>query len=227
MPTIPVTHFSDILCVWAYVSQIRVDELIEHFGDQVELDIRFCEVFGDTVSKLERQWAERGGAAGYGAHVRKVAADFEHVTVNPEIWERNAPVSSMPCHLFLSAVRLLSKDGGKTPSGHRSLAWEASWRLRRAFFEDAIDISLRNEQMRLAEELGLPVSELEGHLDSGRAHAVLSGDLALARENAVRVSPTIILNEGRQVLTGNVGYRVIEANVTEILQRPQQQQSWC
>ena len=35
------------------------------------------------------------------------------------------------------------------------------------------------------------------------------------------------LNEGRQLLAGNVGYRVIEANIRELLDTPGDQQSWC
>ena len=41
-------------------------------------------------------------------------------------------------------------------------------------------------------------------------------------------SPTFELNEGRQKLFGNVGFRVIEANVREVLRDPNQDQaSWC
>jgi hypothetical protein len=40
-------------------------------------------------------------------------------------------------------------------------------------------------------------------------------------------SPSYILNDGRQKLYGNVGYRVIEANVTELLEHDDNQLSWC
>ena len=43
----------------------------------------------------------------------------------------------------------------------------------------------------------------------------------------MRASPTMLLNEGRQQLTGNVGYRVIEANVRELLESPDAKLSWC
>jgi predicted DsbA family dithiol-disulfide isomerase len=227
MTTIPVTHYSDLLCVWAYVGQIRVDELQKQFGDKIEIDIRFCEVFGDTRSKFERQWGDRGGAAGYGAHVQTVVADFKDAPVHPDIWSRNAPASSMPCHLFLCAVRLLSDHESGVAGENHQLAWLASRALRKAFFQDLVDISLRHEQLQIAETLGLSLSDVEGHLDSGRAHALLSDDFARARETGVRMSPTIVLNEGRQILAGNVGYRVIEANVSEMLSSPESQASWC
>lgn len=34
-------------------------------------------------------------------------------------------------------------------------------------------------------------------------------------------------NEGRQTLSRNVGYRVLEANIRELIERPAGQQSWC
>jgi CubicO group peptidase (beta-lactamase class C family) len=43
----------------------------------------------------------------------------------------------------------------------------------------------------------------------------------------VRGSPTWVLNEGRQVIYGNVGYRVLNANVEELINRPIEEASWC
>ena len=68
---------------------------------------------------------------------------------------------------------------------------------------------------------------LENLLDSGEAHAALAADLTLAQEHAISVSPTLVFNEGRQRLTGNVGYRVIEANIRELLANPSGEHSWC
>jgi predicted DsbA family dithiol-disulfide isomerase len=82
-------------------------------------------------------------------------------------------------------------------------------------------------QYELAEELDLSRASLQRLLDSGAAHAELARDAELAREQAVTVSPTLVLNEGRQRLVGNVGYRVIEANVRELLTQRGEQHSWC
>ena len=44
----------------------------------------------------------------------------------------------------------------------------------------------------------------------------------------VQGSPTFILNDGRQKLYGNVGYGVLEANITELLRSPAAgAASWC
>jgi len=59
------------------------------------------------------------------------------------------------------------------------------------------------------------------------AHALLYTKIAKACDQSVRASPIFVFNEGRQVLTGNVGYRVIEANVRELLHTLANQSSWC
>ena len=55
----------------------------------------------------------------------------------------------------------------------------------------------------------------------------LATDLERVAQLGVRASPTLDFNEGRQRLTGNVGYRILEANIQELLRTPAGQQSWC
>ena len=38
MEAIRAIHFSDVLCVWAYVSQVRIDELGASHGEQVRIE---------------------------------------------------------------------------------------------------------------------------------------------------------------------------------------------
>ena len=82
-------------------------------------------------------------------------------------------------------------------------------------------------QFKIAEELGIDITLIQAQIDSGEAYALLSKDFDLIKEHQVTVSPTLIFNEGRQRLNGNVGYRVIEANIRELLNNPTNEQSWC
>ena len=223
MERIRITHFSDALCVWAYVSQVRIDELQKNFPEEVELDYRYFHVFGNVPGKIEASWKDRGGVRGYSEHVRSVVDRFGHVALHPQAWVRNTPQSSMPAHLFLCAVRLLETGGG-VPAGALG---RAAWAVREAFFKDGQDISRHDVLMDIARTMALPVAELERMLDSGAAHAALAGDLDLARTHGVQASPTLLFNEGRQRLTGNVGYRIIEANIRELLESAPGQLSWC
>lgn len=218
-----ILHFSDTLCVWAYVGQIRIDELQRDFGDAIAFAFHYVPVFGNTSRRFVEQWADRGGIAGYAAHVVGVVEQFDHIDIHPRLWLERPPSSSIPSHLFLCAVRLLEAEQ-RAPAGSLQ---RAAWAVREGFFKELIDVSRRGELLAIAERLALPVGEVEARFDDGRAHAALSEDLDRARRLAITVSPTLIFNEGRQRLTGNVGYRVIEANVRELLRGPSGQHSWC
>ncbi len=218
-----IQYFSDILCVWAYISQVRFDELRANFPQEVEVDSRYFHVFGNVERKIAGAWSDRGGIAGYAEHVRQTAAAFEHARVHPEVWVRSTPRSSMPAHLFVGAVRVLEQD----ETVARGSSARAAWALRRAFFEDAADVASRQVLFEVAEAERLPIGAIQAVLDDGRAQAALCEDLELARTQSVRSSPTLIFNEGRQRLTGNVGYRILEANIRELMRNPSGRQSWC
>jgi predicted DsbA family dithiol-disulfide isomerase len=224
---IRISYFSDVLCVWAYIAQIRLDELKSAFGDKIVIEPHFTSVFGDAHPKLEKNWRDRGGWQGYSNHVQGVVAQFGHVNVHPDIWMQSIPYSSTSCHLFLNAIKLLETKGLAQSKTACSLFDTATWAFREAFFTRLADISNRKVQLEIAKDLGLPVNKIKAQIDSGEAYAVLSRDFELAKEHTVTVSPTLIFNESRQRLNGNVGYRVIEANIRELLHNPTGEQSWC
>jgi predicted DsbA family dithiol-disulfide isomerase len=222
---IRISYFSDILCVWAYIAQVRIEELQATFGAEVVVEPHFVSIFGNAREKLEARWKERGGLPGYARHVRDAARPHTHVTVNPDTWAVNPPTSSLSCHLFLCAVRSAARTD---PAAMPETAFQiASRALRRAFFENASDISQLAVQREVATTIGIPLGPVDAALASGAAHAALARDLDLARDLTVTVSPTLVFNEGRQRLNGNVGYRVIEANIRELLREPAGEHSWC
>ena len=80
-----LTYYSDILCLWAHISQARVYEVAQRFADDVSIDYRFCSVFGDTAYKIGTGWAQQGSYAGFADHLREVVAEFGHINLHPEI----------------------------------------------------------------------------------------------------------------------------------------------
>ncbi len=209
--------------MWAYIADVRIRELHAKFGDQLELDFRTLTVFGNVADKLTTGWGERGGVAGYAHHVRETVEMFGHVTLHPDVWTRNTPSSCLPPHLYMCAVRL-AEQAGEVAAGSRDALVRS---LRRRFFLEAEDIS-RDAVLRDAlAEAAIAPDPVTARLADGRAHAQLAADQQFARDQEVRSSPTLLFNEGRQRLTGNVGYRIIEANIRELLERPAVQHSWC
>jgi predicted DsbA family dithiol-disulfide isomerase len=228
---IAIEYFSDVLCVWAYGAQVRLDQLKHDFGDQVQLVHRLLPLFAATAERIHREWDARGGYAGYNRRVRDIASAWEHVQVHPRIWLEDVPTSSVPAHLFLKAVQLLEQRGelgNRTGKQARTPSEAVSWHLRRAFFGEACNIARREALQDIARSLELPVPQVWDLIENGEAHAALHVDFEAKERYHIPGSPTLVLNEGRQQLYGNVGYRVIEANVNELLRDPRSgEASWC
>jgi predicted DsbA family dithiol-disulfide isomerase len=229
MSVVEITYFSDVLCVWAYVSQARIDAVKERFGDAVQIKHRFCSVFGDTARKITSTWKDKGGYEGFNAHLRQVAERFPHVEVDPEIWLKTRPVTSASAHLFMKAVQQWETEPEGTGSQSApGIFDQVMWALRRAFFKDCRDISRWDVQCEIAGALGADIGAVEERIHSGIAFARLAADYQDANAMRIEGSPSFVLNEGRQKLYGNVGFRVMEANIQELLREPRSDEaSWC
>ena len=230
--TIQISYVSDVLCVWAYVAEIRLEQLRKEFGHSMELEYRFIPIFGATRYRIGEGWKNRGGYAGFGAHVRKVAEGFPHVSVDERVWDDVAPTTSATAHETLCAVRLLQDEGVISADAREDLAGrspleEAIWRVRTAFFQQARDISDRSVLRDVLGEVGLPLAAVEAKVKSGEAMAEACRDIELRDQHGIEGSPTYYLNQGRQKLYGNVGYRVVSANLRELIEQPGHQTSWC
>jgi protein-disulfide isomerase-like protein with CxxC motif len=214
------------------VAEVRLDEVRKEFGSSVELEYRFIPIFGATHHRIAEGRKNRGGYAGFGEHVRKVAEDFPHVSVNERVWSEVAPTTSSTAHEMLCAARLLTNEGvvdsaRRDSLSGRTLFEEATWQVRSAFFEHARDISDHDVLLDVLGQAGMPTAAIEAKLKSGEAMAEVCRDIELRDERKIEGSPTYYLNQGRQKLYGNVGYRVVSANLRELLEQPGHQASWC
>jgi len=217
-PPVVIDYYSDLLCIWAWIAQRRVEELNRQMGARVSLNYHFMDVFGDVPGKIARQWAERGGYDAFADHVTHSAADFAHISVHPQLWRSVKPTSSVPSHLAIKACQLAH--------GEES-AVALCLQLRRAFFEQARDISQWSVILEVLAELSLSALALQSQVDNGMAQARLMADYQKAKAEGLRGSPSYVLDGGRQILFGNVGYRILSANVEELLRHPSDEASWC
>lgn len=216
--SISIDYFTDVLCVWAWISQPRLQELNEQWGDRVTVRHRYMDIFGDAHGKIRARWGGDEGFDKFSAHVHESAEAYPEAAVHRDIWQHTRPTGSQPAHLYIKAVEL---------TNGADVAREYALEIRRAFFVEARDVSEADVLMQLARDINIARSELEGPLDDGTAFAALSHDLQEAREQHLRGSPTWVLNEGRQVLFGNVGYRILHANIEELLRTDAGGASWC
>ena len=227
MSTVEVTYFSDVLCIWAYASQARVDAVREQFGDAVNMKHQFCSVFGDTTRKIPSTWKDRGGYDGFNSHLREVAARFPHIEVHPEIWLKTRPPTSTSAHLFMKAVQQWELESGIVRSHSSERIFDqVLWAFRCAFFRDCRDIARRDIQCEIAKVFGVDIVAIEQLVRNGIAFARLASDYQDADKMRIEGSPSFVL--GRQKLYGNIGFRLIEANIQELLRAPRiNEASWC
>ena len=87
---------------------------------------------------------------------------------------------------------------------------------------------MRNHASEIAEALGVDIGAIEDSIHSGSAFARLAADYQDADKMRIEGSPSFVLNEGRQKLYGNIGFRLLEANIQELLRAPRSDEaSWC
>ena len=229
MSAVEITYFSDVLCVWAYIAQARVDAVKEKFGDTVSIEHRFCSVFGDTARKIPVTWKDKGGYEGFNAHLREVAERFPHIEVHPNIWLTTRPSTSASAHLFMKAVQQCEHESGRARSqSAASISDQVMWAFRCAFFRDCRDISRWDIQREIAKTLGADIEAIEERIHNGGAFARLAADTQDADKMRIEGSPSFVLNEGRQKLYGNIGFRLLDANIQEIIRAPRgDEASWC
>lgn len=224
MKTVPIIYFSDLLCVWAYFAQPRIDLVKNSYGDQVRFEPKFCSVFGDTARKITTAWHGKGEYQGFNAHLHHSAKDFPEIALHKELWLTVRPATSNSAHVFVKAVELIEAEAGCEAGTAQATALA----LRQGFFEHGRDIAHWDVQCDIGRQAGVDVSRVEALFHDGRAFAALASDYQEATAMGVHGSPTFVLNDGRQKLYGNIGFRIIDANIQELLREPQAgQASWC
>jgi predicted DsbA family dithiol-disulfide isomerase len=213
-----VDYYTDVLCIWAWIAQRRVDEIRKNWSERVCIQHHCINVFGDTATRIGKKWSGRGGYAGFGEHVRESAAPYESAPVDPDIWHSVRPRTSATAHVVLKAAEIAKSSDDAT---------ELAVRLRSSFFTEVLDIGNLEVVLDIASGAGFDRTDLMAVILSGQAHAALMADYEQVQELGLKGSPSWVLNSGRQILYGNVGYRVLNANIEELLKSPEQEASWC
>ena len=215
---ITIDYFSDVLCVWAWIAQRRIDELNKHFENKIEIHYQYIDIFGDTATRVQEQWGDKGLYEGFSDHVVKSAAPYELAVVSSNVWHKTRPTTSANAHLVLKAIELIYS---------RQLAIDFAAALRKAFFIEAKDIGNLEIIFDLAKNNDIDLKPINNSITNGEAIAALMRDYQNAKQYGIKGSPCFIMNEGRQILFGNVGYRVLRTNIEELLSNAANEASWC
>jgi len=213
-----IDYYTDILCVWAWIAQRRIDELTHKLKSKIEIQYYYVDIFGDVPTKMDMQWKQKGGYVGFSDHVKKSVSVFEYAPVNSKVWTEVRPVTSANAHLALKAIEI---SYGKSKSTDMAL------KFREAFFINAVDIGNLEALCDLVKANGLDQNRVNASIRDGSAMAALMRDYQKSKQQNIKGSPCYVIDGGRQKLFGNVGYRVLLANIEELLKNPVNEASWC
>lgn len=213
-----IDYYTDILCVWAWIAQRRIDELNQKLGNAIEFQYYYVDIFGDISTKMDINWKQKGGYVGFSEHVQRSAHEFEDTHIDSKVWREVRPATSANAHLVLKAVEIACDK-------RKSI--EMALKFRTAFFMNAMDIGNLEVLFSLVEYNGLNKNDIKESIYDGSAVAALMRDYQRSKQQSIKGSPSYVIDRGRQILYGNVGYRVLLANIEEHLKNPIDDASWC
>ncbi len=211
--SIDFSHWSDPLCIWAFVAQDKLDRLLARHGEALRVRYRVVPVFGSLRQRFEQGPWSTDGVEGRVEKTADIARRFGHDAVSGACWRAARDASSWSPGAAIKAVALAEQAGHVAPN----CTARFQIALRHAFFIDDINITERAAQLALAEQCDIPRAPLEAALDDGRALAALWEDEAERDRLGIQGSPTYVFDEGRAMLYGNVSEGMINATVDELL----------
>jgi len=216
-------HWSDPLCIWAFVAQDTLDRLLAEMGSRLHVNYRVVPVFGSVRWRFEKgPWAS-GGPSGRVEATRAIALSHGHPEVSGECWVQDRPASSWAPAAAIKAVTALEL-AGQLADG---TGGEYQRRLRARFFVDNVNIARRSAQLALAEALAIPRAPIEQRLDDGSALAALWEDHWDKEQLKIQGSPSYVFDGGRAMLYGDFAYGVLHATVEELLRGAGPEGSAC
>ncbi len=209
---VSLSYWSDPLCIWAFVTESRLERLVADQGEFLDVSYRICPVFGSIPWRLrEGPWAA-AGVEGRVASTRRIAMEHGHDNVTGEVWTKG-PSSSWPTGAVVKSAQLLEGTGGVVRGSAAALLVA----LRRAFFVGDLDVSKRGPMVSVVEDLGLPVDRLLALLDDGSAWAALAEDQREREALKLKGSPTFVFDGGRVSFYGNFDEDALRATVTALV----------
>ena len=189
---VTITQFTDPMCTWCWGSEPVVRHLKAVYGEQVAFEY----VMGGLVEDFEGFYdaandiSEPGDV---GPHWES-ASESHGMPVDTTIFEVDPAQSTYPASVAFVAARRQDRR-----AANRYLR-----ALREAYATEVRNVNRREEQVALAERVGLDVAAFERALDDGTAREAFEADLARAREAGVRAFPTYRVTgpEGEQFAAG-------------------------
>ena len=208
-PVLLVTVFSDYICPFCYIGDLRLDRLREHF----DLKINWCMIEIHPETPVEGKPVD---ALGYSSERWRMMMDNLATLATEEgvsLREHDFTANSHKALLLAEAAKEAGSD----------IFYALHRRLFTAFLEDGLNIGDATVLTGLAVDCGVPRELIrQAWLDPQYEHK-LQHYLAAAGKYDVRATPTVFFSE-QQRLDGALPYeRFLEAARAGFTEQQQQQ----
>ncbi len=173
--------WADYICPWAYVSRVRIDPLIKEYKHDVNLEIKALPlewVNGVPTSResLEAEWW--------------IAAVHDQRAVFGVYRDSSFPNTAIPAFRAAKAALIQSYDK----------FLEFDLQVRRAMFQEGIDISRIEVLLSIANRVGLNVDSFKRYMDSEESLEAVRQDYKQSQERLdPQGSPSFVLPNGKQL----------------------------
>jgi putative protein-disulfide isomerase len=198
-------------------SQIEPVGTLYYFGDPM---CSWCWGFKPVLEQIDREYPElrrvtvMGGLRGgepipmgedLAAMIQNAWQRIEETTGQPfnhEFWEQHRPLATTwpACRAVLTAREL---DPARQ--------WPFMIGMFEAYFKRALDPTLRDTHLTVAQDLGFSLPQFESMLDSPRIDEALQKDLLTTQQYGVTGFPTVVLAVNQENYLISPGYQPIEA----------------
>ena len=176
--TVRLDVFSDYLCPWCYNAAVRLRELEQAYGDQVEVHWRaFPLIPGEQPDRRVTQKTREGW--------QRIAAEEPRACFVPPALDGPLPASSIPAQ---TAAKCAERQGPHAFERFHE-------RLFTALCRDGLDIARPEILRTLAREAGLDLARFEADYTGEAYESVLTDCAEGAAWFGVSGLPTVILNE--------------------------------
>jgi len=205
-PTVTLTQFTDPMCTWCWGSEPIVRHLETVYGEQLEF--RF--VMGGLIEDFDEFYDAANDISEpseVGPHWAE-AAERHGMPVDTTIFEEDPAQSTYPASVAYVAAR--QQDHTRS---HRYLR-----QLREAYATQVRNINRREEQIDIAQSVGLDVQRFSTSLDDGSARAAFEEELSRTRAAGVRAFPTYRIEgpEGERQLSGFQTFEELEGQLDAV-----------
>lgn len=201
-----LTQFTDPMCTWCWGSAPIIRHLQTVYGKQLHLQF----VMGGLIKDFDEFYDAANDISEpeeVGPHWLE-ASERHGMPVDTRIFEQDPARSTYPASIAYVAAR--------QQNPHRSHRYLRE--LREAFATQVRNVNHREEQIKIAESVGLDVQAFTTALDDGSARKGFEEDLAKTRDAGVRAFPTyrIAGPEGERQIAGFQSFQRLDEELTAV-----------